>query len=166
MLNLPKQTDLAMDANEQIVSNFYTGFQQLDYKKMNACYSNDIIFFDPVFELLRGDEVRSMWEMLCKNAKDFSIVFGNIQALDEEYYTCDWTATYTFSKTGRKVVNKVKANMRFADGKIIEHSDGFSLHRWSIQALGFSGWLLGWNRFFQRKIKNGARKNLLRFMQQ
>ena len=48
--------------------------------------------------------------------------------------------------------------MKFADGKIIEHSDA-SLHRWSnAQALGFSGWLLGWNRFFQQKIKNSARK--------
>jgi ketosteroid isomerase-like protein len=166
MLNLPKQNGIAMDINEQLITNFYTAFQKLDYKKMNDCYSDDIVFFDPVFELLRGDEVRAMWEMLCKNAKDFSIVFGNIRALDEEYYTCDWTASYTFSKTGRAVVNKVKANMRILDGKIIEHSDGFSLHKWSIQALGFSGWLLGWNRFYQRKIKNGARKNLLKFMQQ
>ena len=32
--------------------------------------------------------------------------------------------------------------MRFADGKIIEHSDAFSLHKWASQALGFTGWLL------------------------
>jgi hypothetical protein len=56
--------------------------------------------------------------------------------------------------------------MKFADGKIIEHSDAFSLHRWSAQALVFSGWLLGWNRFFQQKIKNTAKRNLLRFMEQ
>ncbi len=166
MLNLPKQTDFDMNGGEQLVSNFYTAFQQLDSAKMNACYSDDIIFFDPVFELLRANEVKMMWEMLCKNAKDFSLEFGNIQALDEEYYTCDWTATYQFSKTGRRVVNKVRANMRLADGKIIEHSDAFSLHRWSIQALGFSGWLLGWNKFFQRKIKNNAKRSLLQYMKQ
>jgi hypothetical protein len=74
-------------------------------------------------------------------------------------------ATYTFSKTGKKVVNKIRANMKFADGKIIEHSDAFSLHRWAAQALGFSGWLLGWNKFFQNKIKNTAKKNLLKYMQ-
>jgi hypothetical protein len=55
--------------------------------------------------------------------------------------------------------------MKFADGKIIEHSDAFSLHKWSAQALGFSGWLLGWNKQFQRKIQNGARKNLLMWME-
>jgi hypothetical protein len=55
--------------------------------------------------------------------------------------------------------------MRIADGKIVEHSDAFSLHKWSSQALGFMGRLLGWNSFFQRKIKNQARKNLLKFME-
>ncbi len=155
-----------MSNHEVIINKFYSSFQKLDHAGMNSCYSDDIVFFDPVFGLLKGNEVRSMWEMLCTNAKDFSLSFGNIQHLDEEYSTCDWVATYTFSKTGRKVVNKIKANMRFADGKIIEHSDGFSLHKWSKQALGFSGLLLGWNSFFQRKIKNQARRNLLRFMEQ
>jgi len=153
-----------MDANEQLIADFYTAFQKLDHKKMAACYSDDIVFFDPAFGLLRGDEVRNMWEMLCRNAKDFSLVFGNITALDNEYYTCDWVATYTFSKTGRRVVNKIKAHMMIADGKIIEHSDGFSLHKWSMMALGFSGWLLGWNSFFQNKIKRQARRNLEKFM--
>ncbi len=66
-----------------------------------------------------------MWEMLCKNAKDFSLTFSDIELLDEEYATCNWVATYTFSKTGKKVVNKIKAFMRIKDGKIIEHSDAF-----------------------------------------
>ncbi|MFT3678959.1 MAG: nuclear transport factor 2 family protein [Ferruginibacter sp.] len=154
-----------MDANESVIERFYTAFQQKNYQTMNSCYSDEIVFYDPVFELLKGDEVKLMWEMLCKNAKDFSLTFDNITNLDNEYYTCDWQATYTFSKTGRKVVNNIKANMRFAEGKIVEHSDGFSLHKWSSQALGFSGWLLGWNSYFQRKIKNGARKNLLKFIQ-
>ncbi|MBC7887577.1 MAG: nuclear transport factor 2 family protein [Ferruginibacter sp.] len=154
-----------MDTNKELISNFYTAFQKLDYLRMNNCYSDDIVFFDPVFELLKGDEAKYMWEMLCKNARDFSLTYDNITALDDEYCTCDWVATYTFSKTGRKVVNKVRANMRFADGKIIEHSDAFSLHAWSKQALGLTGELLGWNSIFQRKIKNQAKRNLLKFIQ-
>ncbi len=154
-----------MDSNEQLISRFYSAFQKLDHKSMNGCYSDEIVFFDPAFGLLRGVETTCMWEMLCKNAKDFSLVFGNIIALDHEYYTCDWVATYTFSGTGRRVVNKVKAHMRLADGKIIEHSDGFSLHKWSMMALGFSGWLLGWNSFYQKRIKKQARKKLEGFME-
>jgi ketosteroid isomerase-like protein len=150
--------------NETIVANFYTAFANKDYTAMANCYADDIIFFDPIFGLLKGIEAKKMWEMLCKSAKDFSLTFNDIKKLDEEYYTCDWVATYTFSKTGRTVVNKIRANMKLAHGKIIEHSDAFSLHKWSAQALGFSGWLLGWNRFFQQKIKNTARRNLLLFM--
>lgn len=157
--------DLNMTNREQLINNFYSAFQKLDHRGMNACYSDDIVFFDPVFGLLRGDEVKAMWEMLCKNAKDFSLTYSNIKHLDEEYSTCDWVATYTFSKTGKRVVNKIRANMRFADGKIIEHSDAFSLHKWSSHAMGFMGWLLGWNRFFQKKIQNGARKSLKKFME-
>ena len=154
-----------MNNNNEVIKNFYSAFQQLDHIKMNQYYSDDIVFFDPVFGLLKGDEAKYMWEMLCKNAKDFSLTFGNIIALDEEYSTCDWVATYTFSKTSKTVVNKIKANMRFENGKIIEHSDAFSIHKWSKQALGLTGELFGWNSFFQRKIKNQAKRNLINFIQ-
>ena len=154
-----------MTNNEELIHRFYQSFQKLDAESMISCYHDDIVFFDPVFGLLEGKAARSMWTMLCGQAKDFSLTYGNIIHLDEEYSTCDWVATYTFSKTGRKVVNRIRANMRFADGKIIEHSDAFSLHKWSSQALGFSGWLLGWNSFFQRKIRNQAKRNLIRFME-
>lgn len=149
---------------EELINKFYSAFQKRDHAAMNACYSRDIVFFDPVFGLLEGDQVRMMWEMLCTGAKDLNITYGNIIHLDEEYSTCDWVATYTFSRTGRKVVNKIRAHMRFSDGLIVEHSDAFSLHKWSAQALGFSGWLLGWNSIYQGKIKNGAKRNLLEFM--
>lgn len=153
-----------MNSNEAVINDFYAAFGQRDHKKMNACYSDDIVFFDPVFGLLQADQVKKMWEMLCSNATDLSIAFGNITDLGDDYYTCDWTATYTFSKTGRKVINKIKAYMRFSDGKIIEHSDGFSLHKWSRQALGLPGLLFGWNSFFQKKLKNKAQKRLIRYM--
>lgn len=154
-----------MDANSELINQFYTAFQKLDHRGMVSCYSDEIVFFDPVFGLLKNQEVAFMWEMLCKNAKDFSLEYGNIIALDDEYFTCDWTATYTFSKTGRKVVNRVKANMRFLNGRIIEHSDAFSLHQWSRQALGWPGAVFGWNSFFQRKIMNQAKRSLLKFME-
>lgn len=154
-----------MNINEQIMADFYTAFSNRDAAKMNSLYSDDIVFFDPIFELLRGDQVKSMWQMLCKNGKDLKVSFNNIQDLGEDYYTCNWIGTYTFSKTGRKVVNNIKSNMKIVDGVIVEHSDGFSVHQWSKQALGFSGWLFGWNSFFQRKIKNSAKRNLLHYMQ-
>ena len=155
-----------MQANEEVIARFYSAFQKLDYKTMNDCYSEDIVFNDPVFGILRGDEAKCMWEMLCRNAKDFSLTFSNIQPIDEEYATCNWAATYTFSKTGNKVVNKIKAFMKFRDGKIIEHSDAFRLSTWIGQALGWKGKLFGWMGWMKRKVQKGARKNLVTFIEQ
>ena len=154
-----------MQDNEQVVHRFYAAFQKLDYATMNNCYSDDIIFSDPVFGLLKDGEVKAMWEMLCKNAKDFSLTYSDIQLLDEEYATCKWTAIYTFSKTGRKVVNHIKAFMRIHDEKIIEHSDAFRLSTWIAQALGWQGVLLGWTGFMKRAVQKNARKSLSSFME-
>jgi ketosteroid isomerase-like protein len=150
--------------NEEIIQRFYKAFQKLDYKTMQDCYSQDIIFNDPVFGVLQGDEARTMWEMLCKQATKFSLTFSDIRLLDEEYATCNWTATYTFSKTGRPVVNNVKAHMRIQANKITEHTDQFNLYKWCRQALGVPGVLLGWSSLLQNKIRKQARGNLRKFM--
>jgi hypothetical protein len=97
--------------------------------------------------------------MLCKRAADLSIEFNNVRA-DEEYGTCDWKASYTFTKTGRKVVNNIRAHMRFKDGKIIEHSDQFKLSNWCRQALGLPGFLFGNMNWFQQKVRRSAQQNL------
>ena len=153
-----------MPTNDEIITRFYSAFQKLDYKTMNDCYGDDIIFNDPVFGILEGDEAKYMWEMLCRNAKDFSLTFSNIQLLDDEYATCNWTASYTFSKTGNKVVNHIKSFMKLKDGKIIEHSDAFRLSKWIGQALGWKGVLFGWLNFMKRKVQKNARANLEKFI--
>jgi ketosteroid isomerase-like protein len=154
-----------MDPNKQTIEIFYTAFQNLDHKTMNSCYSPDIVFSDPVFGVLKGDEVKAMWEMLCTNARDLSLNFSDIEAIDEEYYTCRWTASYTFSKTGKKVVNHIKAFMRLKNGVIIEHSDAFRLSTWIGQALGLKGVMLGWTGFMKRAVQKNARKSLKNFME-
>ena len=88
-----------MNVNEQVIQRFYNAFQKLDYKTMQNCYTDDAVFSDPVFGLLQGPEIKAMWKMLCKNAANFSLTYSDIQLLDEEYATCQWVATYTFSKS-------------------------------------------------------------------
>ena len=131
---------------------------------MQDCYADKVIFFDPVFEDLVDNEVKAMWEMLCKQATEFSLTYSEIRLLDDEYATCNWTATYTFSKTGRQVVNNVKAHMRIQGNKISEHTDQFNLYKWCKQALGIPGALLGWSSFFQNKVRKQARRSLQKFM--
>jgi len=152
-------------SNEELVQRFYSAFQKLDYATMQDCYDDEVLFQDPAFGVLNGEEAKLMWEMLAKNAKNFSLVFSDINAEDEEYITCKWVATYTFSATGRKVVNRIKAYLRIQNGKITEHTDHFNFWKWARQATGLSGWLLGWSSFFQSQVRGKARENLKKFME-
>jgi ketosteroid isomerase-like protein len=152
-----------MNANENVIQTFYTAFAKRDYETMQDSYADEAIFNDPVFGILHGEQIRSMWQMLCTNATKFSLQFDKIQA-DDEYGTCCWKATYVFSRTGRSVINNVKAHMRFREAKIIEHTDEFDLYKWSRQAFGMQGLLLGWSGFMKNKIRHQALTNLNKFL--
>lgn len=152
-----------MNANEQLIINFYTAFQNKDYRTMQASYANNAIFSDPVFEDLNAVEVRAMWEMLITRAKDLQLEFKNIEANDATG-SAEWIAVYTFSATGKKVVNKIKATFVFNKGKIVQHKDNFDFYAWAKQALGFKGLLLGQTSFLHNKVKQQAKNNLIKFM--
>jgi ketosteroid isomerase-like protein len=152
-----------MQSHKQLIEQFYTSFKKLDWNGMHACYHQEVFFYDPVFEDLDAAKVKSMWKMLCLQAKDFTLDYYNVEA-DNEFGSCDWKATYTFSKTGRKVVNRVKSHFKFHEGKIIEHMDDFDLYSWSRQAFGAGGWILGWSSFLKNKIRSAAKVSLEKFI--
>lgn len=145
-----------MNFNESILHKFYTAFVNANATEMCACYHPKIQFSDPVFGLLKGNEVCDMWQMLIdKSNGNLKINFSEIKA-DEYVGSLQWIATYNFSKTNRKVVNKIHAKFQFQDGLIIKHTDDFDIWKWSIQALGWKGYLMGWTGYIQKKIQNNA----------
>ncbi|WP_369958845.1 nuclear transport factor 2 family protein [Pseudomonas benzenivorans] len=148
--------------NAELISRFYRAFQQLDAETMATCYAEDVRFGDPVFEDLRGAAAADMWRMLTARAQDFSLTFDRVQA-DDRQGSARWVARYRFGQTGRRVVNPIEAHFLFRDGKIIEHHDSFDLWRWSRQALGLKGWVLGWAPPVQQAIRRQALKGLAQF---
>ena len=153
-----------MRENSKIVDKFYTALNKGDAATMNACYAKDIVFSDSVFPDLKGDAVRAMWTMLTKSSKNFSLTYKieNVTETDAQIY---WEAHYNFSKTGRRVVNRINGRMKFQSGKIIEHHDVFDLHAWAKQALGLPGLLLGWAPFMHKKIQANAAQNLSHYIE-
>ncbi|MBA1229571.1 nuclear transport factor 2 family protein [Pseudomonas viridiflava] len=149
-------------ANSALITRFYEAFAQLDAEAMSACYTEDVLFSDPVFGELRGRQAGDMWRMLTSRAQNFSVVFDQVRA-DDRAGTAHWVATYLFSQTGRTVVNDIQARFVFRDGLICEHHDHFDLWRWSRQALGAKGLLLGWTPLVQNAIRGQARKGLKTF---
>lgn len=148
------------DASSALITRFYQAFQRLDAEAMVACYSEDIVFSDPVFGTLRGRDAGDMWRMLTTRAKDFTLTFDDVRS-DGAH----WVATYLFSQTGRVVVNDIQARFVIRDGLICQHDDTFDLWRWSRQALGMPGVLLGWTPMLQNKVRQQAFKGLRAFQQ-
>ena len=150
------------DANTALINRFYQAFQRLDAEAMAACYTDDVVFSDPAFGELRGRDAGDMWRMLTTRAKDFSLTFDSVRS-DERSGSAHWVATYLFSATGNTVVNDIQARFVFRDGKISEHHDSFDLWRWSRQALGTKGLLLGWTPVVKNAVRTQALRGLKSF---
>ncbi len=150
--------------HQQLIIDFYSAFQRLDWQAMASCYHPDARFCDPVFNELSAHEAGDMWHMLCNSAREFVLHFDHVQA-DETHGSARWEAKYHFASSqgggsARKVHNIIFAEFQFADGKIIRHSDHFSFWRWSAQALGPAGLVLGWSAAFRRKVQQRAARSL------
>lgn len=148
-----------MHPNQELITRFYSAMQRRDTEAMAACYAEDIQFSDPVFPSLQGSEAGDMWRMLLGRALDIKVDFRDVAA-DGQSGSAHWTAVYTFSRTGRKVINEIDARFEFANGKIVRHADSFDLWRWSRQALGLKGILLGWSPPVQAAIRAQAAAGL------
>jgi ketosteroid isomerase-like protein len=152
-----------MSNHAQLIEQFYSAFAKQDAEGMIACYHAQVRFSDPVFVDLDAREAAGMWRMLCERAQEFSLEFSDVRA-EGESGSAHWEARYLLSATGRSVHNVIDAAFRFADGKIIEHRDEFDFHRWSKQALGTTGLLLGWTPWLRNKVRGQARKGLEQYL--
>lgn len=149
---------------ESLIERFYAAFAERDGAAMAACYAPQVRFSDPVFTDLRGPEAGAMWRMLTGQARDLRVELLEHEA-DGERGSARWRAHYTFTQTGRAVVNDVRASFRFGDGLIVEHRDEFDFHRWSRQALGPAGLVLGWTPLLRSTVRRRARASLDEFLE-
>lgn len=159
-----------MNANEKTIERFYGAFARLDPEDMQSCYADDVAFDDEVFSLRGRAQVMGMWRMLCAATKDkgadvWQLRFRDVKA-DGSGGSAHWDAHYRFSTTGRIVDNSIDAKFEFSpDGRIVRHRDSFDFWRWSRQALGAPGLLLGWTPALRNRIRERAAGNLRRFME-
>jgi uncharacterized protein len=148
--------------NQALIERFYSAFGERDGATMASMYAPDAKFHDPVFEDLSGEQAGAMWRMLTGRADDLRIDLLEHEA-DDERGSAHWQAHYTFTQTGRPVVNDIQADFRFRDGQIAQHVDDFSFYRWARQALGPTGLLLGWTPVVRSSVRRRARAGLEEF---
>jgi ketosteroid isomerase-like protein len=152
-----------VDANDELIQRFYAAFDRADGDGMAACYTPDATFSDPVFPDLHGQEVGAMWRMLAGRSTDLEVELREHSA-EGDTGSARWIATYTFTRSDRKVVNDVQASFRFRNGLIAEHHDEFDFWKWSRQAFGTMGTLLGWGPILRDAVRRRAGAELREFM--
>jgi len=135
---------------------------------MQACYASDAHFEDPVFTLHGREQIGGMWRMLCESTRAkgrdaWKLKASGISA-DAAGGRAHWEAHYRFSATGRLVHNIIDAQFTIKDGLIATHRDSFDFWRWSRQALGPAGLLLGWTPLVRGKVRAMAASNLAAFL--
>src|SRR5947207_613457 len=119
-MNGSPSTGAAMHPHEALIQRFYAALHRHDAADMIACYHPEVEFSDPVFRDLKGNKARAMWQMLCERGKDLEVVASDIHA-DDATGRAHWDAHYTFSQTGREVLNRIDARFEFRDGLISRH---------------------------------------------
>lgn len=130
---------------------------------MASCYHDEIVFDDPAFGTLKGDDAKNMWRMLVERSKgQLHIEFSDVEA-NGNTGSANWRAEYPYGPKKRKVVNHITASFEFKEGMIVRHTDVFNLWKWTQQALGLSGYLLGWSPFMKNKIQASTNKLLKKY---
>ncbi|NNF54355.1 MAG: nuclear transport factor 2 family protein [Acidimicrobiales bacterium] len=148
--------------SRDLANSFYEALAAGDGETMANLYGPDAIFEDPAFGVLHGSDAGDMWRMLCAGGTDLR-VDHTIESSTDAVVVTNWIARYTFGPTKRPVRNDVTATMKFQDGKIVEHRDQFNFWKWSAQALGMPGRLLGWSPFLRAKVRKTTATNLAKF---
>jgi len=147
------------------IERLYAAFERLDADAMAACYAPDARFDDEAFSLDGRETISAMWAMLCDAVKAKGRDAWRLEASAITERTAHWEPAYRFSATGRMVHNVIDAEFEFdAAGLITRHCDRFDFWRWSRQALGAPGLLLGWTPLLRAKVRAQAAKNLERFI--
>jgi ketosteroid isomerase-like protein len=147
--------------SEATIQALYSALDRHDGEAAAACYTDDAVFEDPAFGRLEGGAVKDMWRMLASRSADLAVTLGDHGvAADGRTGWAHWSATYTFTDTGRKVLNEIDARYTFRDGLIAEQVDSFPLRRWGAQALGTKGAVLGLTPLLSRGVQKQARSSL------
>ena len=139
---------------DELIQRFYAAFNEHDGDTMAACYAPDAHFHDPVFGDLTGTEAGAMWRMLTGRADDLRVELAE-HSSDGDTGSARWIAHYTFTQTGRPVVNDIRASFKFKDGLISDHHDEFDFTKWARQAIGLPGLLPPVRSAVRRKARAG-----------
>lgn len=157
-------------SSRQTIERLYNALANLDAASMEACYAENARFDDEVFTLAGRRQIGAMWRMLCSDARlrgigQWKLELGDIRTSASKGRV-HWEVHYRFGRRERQVHNRVEAKFDFDEqGLIVRHRDRFDFWRWTRQALGLQGWLLGWSPRLRERVRLRAARQLQHYME-
>lgn len=151
-----------MNPNEQLIEEFYAGMGAKEVRTMSSCYHPEIVFSDPIFGTLIGQNAIDMWHMLLYSSPNLDIQFSNIRA-QADSGSAQWVARYLYGRKKRPVENHIHSEFIFKDGLILRQTDTFDFTNWNKQALGFTGKWFGKSALVQNAVRRNAAQALARW---
>jgi SnoaL-like domain len=123
-----------MHPNTRLIATLYSSLRDDKPDAAAACYAADAHFEDIAFRLDGREWILQMWRLVCSG--DVGVSFDSVIA-DDQKGRANWVASYTFTDTGRKVINPTTAHFTFRDGLIVNHVDRCDAMAWARQAYPF-----------------------------
>jgi len=145
-------------SDESVIESFLYALQTKEPTQMAIYCLPGIQYFDPLYSYLTGSHVQTMWNYFFTTTDAFVVEYDSIKDLKEGYFSV--CSALFFKRNGRSISLQSTFYFKMEEGFISEYSQGFSLHKFCKQAYGFLGWLLGWNRYYQNRVRNLARRQL------
>ena len=148
-----------MHNNAKLLETLFSAVNAHDHRAVAGCYHPNATFKDIAFNLTGSHRIHAMWHMICDG-----YIKATVHKMDADE-SVGWvkvTDEYTFSDTGRKVVNPIETTVRFKEGLISTHNDDCDPRRWAMMALGGVNGVLAGRIEFLRRWK--AHKKLQKFL--
>ena len=143
-----------------IVNLFFASLKSRNIEKMMEIYHSKIIYSDPLYGLLKQEDVIKRWQLLLEENVIEDIQIMDIKEYDDEYAMAHWNCTFYYTITQKKVTLSIKSFFKIENNLIIEQSDAYRLSKFISKAYGIKGLLLGWTKFMQHRVKKTALKKI------
>ena len=152
-----------MSAIPDVLSQYRQALTMLVHDDLVNCYNHEVKYFDPLFGLLEGAQVKAMWRLKFLDYGDAFVETEDVTDEGDGYYKMKYRMRYK-SSGNKMIMLNVQAYFKVQGNLITEQSEGFSVHAILKQERGLLGNLMGWNRFFQQSRKNKAKRALMDVM--
>jgi len=161
----------------QPTERLVAAFARLDGDAMAACHSANASFQDQAFSLQGQRQIGGMWRTLCSATGERGRAAWklDLRRLTDRsaHWEAHWEAQreaqreacYRFNASGRLVHKRIDAEFDLdAAGLAQRHRDRFDFWRWSRQALGLPGRMLGSTPFPGNKVRAQAAAKLQQYL--